>query len=200
MDELQKTRIPDRDKVFKDGKVRAWSEDYLPLIYSLTDAAMYLSTLEIRNDRKAISEFKRTINDVRKSLWEFRERIRVIKMEKGWAFQKKELPIVRGAYQGLFYLEGFESPYRELLSKYFTTLEEFNAVVPLMNKVDIHTFRRDFIKLQSAVDNLIVSIEEWNSRVNEIKVWVWRKTSVFKKNLTHKYHTVNHDTKQQNII
>ena len=199
MNDLLKTRIPDQDKI-KEGKIRDWAEDFLTLIYLLTDAAIHLSNLEIRDDRKAILDFKRILNRVRKGLKEFEENIQAVKAEKKWRFCPSELPKVRSPHRGLFYFSSFEMPYRELLDKYSVLLEEFNRVVPLINKMDTRTHRNDFTRLQSAIANLQVSVGEWNSRMNEIKIWIVRKTSIYKKGFTHKYNRAEHGVKTQYSI
>jgi len=79
--ELNATRIPDSEKTNKDLKIREIREDYLPLIYELSDLQVMIAELEMTNSIKAARGLKKAVLIHIKRCKEFIRNLEAIRSE-----------------------------------------------------------------------------------------------------------------------
>jgi len=169
MSEFDKTRIPDSEKIKLDTRKRVLVEDFLPIIYRLTDASMYLSTLEIRDHMGVVIKFKSEINNTRKEVEEWQARIQELKRYRKVRFLAHKLkykPFDPGPYYAQYSF--FHN--RELLSKYTPVIEQANAVLKILRKLEMALAFENLLKAQIRLMDLHTMLKEWNVRMNEIRV------------------------------
>lgn len=171
MRELDKTRIPPEDKTDASLRKRELVEDFLPILYRLTDLSIYLSAMELRDNIVVLIRFRKGISEV------------IGELRKTWLPKMMELkkechlrayiihPETRPINKGPFYNEVSFFDNRELLGEFALVLEECSNIVSLLKVIEVGLTRSRFLDLYKKILNLITSLREWNMRINEIRIF-----------------------------
>ncbi len=204
MFDLDKTRIPDVDKIQFAGKKRELLTDFLPVIYRLTDISIHLSSLEVRNDRDTFRDFRfglfRTrddlntwndkINEIKKSAWgriwrqtRFHPQLSNYVWYNVISRKPEDLPKIP-----LNDKSDFTGQRRELLADWMQLIEHFRSMIDPLVILETKDHRVSMIEFKEALRKAFAYVYAWNNRIIQIKVHVWNETSRKKKFQRHTYN------------
>ena len=172
MTDFTDTRLTEKDS---QGRVRTLIPKFQEMIFALTDVSVQVSTLEIGDSRPSITDIKRTILNVRREIVDWLKWINLQGEKRRARFESKGQ--IKVSEIGPFYPGGTFDQDRDLMPIFFKLIQQFNDALPLVEKIEKGNRREHLSTLYKSLDEIRYSLFEWNVRMNEIKIYVLRKTS-----------------------